>query len=74
MSDKIKLEFEGKNFSFFKDKLSELLVEKIDPIGKKIKDLLKNESYLDKILAEGSNKADNFATKKINKIKNLVGF
>ena len=74
MSDKTKLEFEGKNFSFFKDKLSELLVEKIDPIGKKIKDLLKNESYLDKILAEGSNKAGNFATKKINKIKNLVGF
>ena len=73
-NDKTKIEFEGKNFSFFKDKLSELLVEKIDPIAKKIKDLLKDESYLDKILAEGSNKADNFATKKINKIKNLVGF
>ena len=73
-SDKTKIEFEGKNFSFFKDKLSELLVEKIDPIARKIKDLLKDASYLDKILAEGSNKADNFATKKINKIKNLVGF
>ena len=34
-SDKTKIEFEGKNFSFFKDKLSELLVEKIDPIARK---------------------------------------
>ena len=73
-TDKTKIEFEGKNFSFFKNKLSELLVEKIDPIAKKIKDLLKDESSLDKILAEGSNKADNFASKKVNEIKNLVGF
>jgi len=72
--DKIKLEFEGSNFSFFKNQLSELLVEKIDPIAKKVKDLLKDETYLDKILAEGSNKADIFATKKINTIKDLVGF
>ena len=72
--DKVKEEFQGKNFSIFKDKLSELLVDKIDPIGKRIKDLLKDENYLDKILAKGSQKANNLATKKINKIKTLVGF
>ena len=72
--DKIKSEFEGKNFSIFKDKLSELLVDKIGPIGRRIKDLLKDENYLDKILAKGSQKANNLATKKINEIKTLVGF
>ena len=72
--DKVKEEFQGKNFSIFKDKLSELLVDKIDPIGKRIKDLLKDENYLDKILAKGSQKANNLATKKINEIKTLVGF
>ena len=72
--DKIKSEFEGKNFSIFKDKLSELLADKIDPIGKKIKDLLKDEKYLDKILENGAQKADNLASKKINKIKDLIGF
>ena len=71
---KIKEDFEGKNFSLFKEKLSELLVDKIDPIGKRIKDLLKNESYLDKILEKGCQKANNLATKKINEIKTLVGF
>jgi len=72
--DKIKREFEGKNFSIFKDKLSELLADKIGPIGKKIKDLLKDEKYLDKILENGAQKADNLASKKINKIKDLIGF
>ena len=72
--DKVKSIFEGKNFSSFKDNLSELLVEKIEPIGKKIKDLLKDEKYLDKILNKGAEKADNLATKKVNKMKNLVGF
>ena len=72
--DKVKEEFQGKNFSFFKDKLSELLVDKINPIGERIKDLLKDENYLDKILAKGSQKAKNLATKKIKEIKTLVGF
>ena len=72
--DKVKEKFQGKNFSIFKDKLSELLVDKINPIGKRIKDLLKDENYLDKILAKGSQKANNLATKKIKEIKTLVGF
>ena len=72
--DKIKSEFEVKNFSIFKDKLSELLADKIDPIGKKIKDLLKDDKYLDQILENGAQKANNLASKKINKIKDLMGF
>jgi len=72
--DKIKSEFEGKNFSIFKGKLSELLADKIGPIGKKIKDLLKDEKYLDQILENGAQKADNLTSKKINKIKDLIGF
>ena len=38
--DKILLEMTGKDFSKFKDKLSEVLVETICPIGKKIKELI----------------------------------
>ncbi len=67
-------EFERKNFSDFKEKLSEVLVEKIDPISKEIKKLLDDEEYLDKILLEGSNKADEIASKKIKEIRKLVGF
>ena len=72
--DKVKSKFEGKNFSFFKDDLSDLLVGKIEPIGKEIKALLKDEKYLDEILEKGREKADNLASKKITEMKTLVGF
>ena len=68
------IEFNGKNFSEFKGKLSETLIETIDPISKEIKKLLNDENYLDKILLEGSDKANKIALKKIKEIKDLVGF
>jgi len=67
-------EFDGKNFSEFKEKLSEALTETIEPISKEIKKLLNDEKYLDSILSEGSIKADKIASKKIKEIKELVGF
>ena len=68
------IEFNGKNFSEFKEKLSETLIETIDPISREIKKLLNDENYLDKILIEGSDKADKISSKKIKEIKDLVGF
>ena len=66
--------FSGKNFSDFKEKLSEVLVDKIGPISTEIKKLLKEVNYLDTILSEGSNKANEIASKKIEKTKKLIGF
>ena len=68
------IEFKGKQFSEFKGKLSEALIEKIEPISKEIKKLLNDEKYLDEILLDGSKKADKIASKKIKEIKELVGF
>jgi len=67
-------EFSEKNFSEFKEKLSEALTQTIEPISKEIKKLLNDEKHLDKILLEGSDKADRIASKKIKEIKELVGF
>ncbi|MDA9663723.1 tryptophan--tRNA ligase [Candidatus Pelagibacter sp.] len=67
-------EFKRKNFSEFKEKLSETLIEKIGPISKEIKKLLDNKEYLDSILLKGSEKADKIASKKIKEMKELVGF
>ena len=72
--DQSKKEFDGKNFSDFKEKLSDLLVEKITPISKEIKKLLNDEKDLDRILYDGSQKADKIASKKIKKIKQIIGF
>ena len=67
-------EFKKKNFSEFKEKLSQVLVDKIEPISLEIKKLLNDQSYLDKILLDGADKADLIASKKIKNIKEIVGF
>ena len=67
-------EFSEKNFSEFKENLSQVLVDKLGPISSEIKKLLNEKSYLDKILAEGCAKADEIASKKLKKIHDIVGF
>ncbi len=63
----------GKSFSDLKNLISEILVEQIEPIGKKINKLLKDRDYLDKILLEGSIKANNIADKKVKELKEIIG-
>ena len=67
-------EFEGKNFSDLKNKLSEIIVTKLSPITKEIKKLLSDKNYLDQILENGGAKAHDISSKKVEKIKEIVGF
>ena len=66
--------FSGKNFSEFKEELSDLLIYKILPISEEINKLIKDQEYLDSILLDGVAKASNIASKKIKNIKEIVGF
>ena len=66
--------FAGKNFSEFKESLAAELVSKIEPISKDIKKLLEDKKYLDEILLDGAEKANLIASKKIESIKEIVGF
>ena len=67
-------EFAGKNFSEFKEKLSDVVVNEINPISLKIKELLDDKVFLEKILKDGYEKANEIASKKIKKIHEIVGF
>ena len=67
-------DFKGKNFSIFKDKISDIVVKTISPISKEIKKLNKDISFIDRILKEGSEKADELSSKKIQDIKKKFGF
>ena len=71
--EKVLDEFGGKNFSTFKSKLSESIVEKICPIGKEIKKLLKDESYLTGVLEKGTKRADLIAKTNLKEIYKIVG-
>ena len=72
--DKSVKDFEGKNFSEFKDKLAQVLVEKINPISVEIKKLINDKGFLDQILLDGHKKANSIASDKIKKIHEIIGF
>ena len=73
LEESVKL-FSRKNFSEFKENLSEIIIDKISPIKAEIKKLLSEKEYLDSILSEGCKKADVISSKKMEKIKEIVGF
>ena len=67
-------EFSGKNFSDLKDKLTETIVEKITPISNEINKLQKDSKFIDDVLQEGAQKAEEIASKKVKEIKKIIGF
>jgi len=67
-------EFSGKNFSEFKQKLADLVADKITPISNDIKRLHKDYSYIDKVLKEGAEKAEKISRKKVEEMKEIIGF
>ena len=60
------MSFLEKNFQNLK-KFSTGFVDKLQPVSAEIKKLLSEESFLDKILLDGAEKADKIATNKIKK-------
>ena len=67
-------EFSGKNFSEFKEKLVDVVVEKISPISDEITKLQKDNRYIDSVLKTGGEKANAIASKKIEELKKIMGF
>ena len=71
--EKVLKEFGGKNFSIFKNNLSESIIEKICPIGKEINKLLTDENNLKKILEKGTKRADIIAKNNLKEIYSKIG-
>ena len=66
-------EMSGKEYSFLKTKLAELLINEITPVGKEIKKLLGDRSHLEKILKKGKEKANIIAEENLKNIREKVG-
>ncbi|MDR3408382.1 MAG: tryptophan--tRNA ligase, partial [Methylovirgula sp.] len=64
----------GANFSTFKAALVDLLVAKLAPIGAEMSRLAKEESYIDAVLADGSERARAIAAETVKADKHIVGF
>ncbi len=73
LKDTIK-EYSNKNFSGFKNKLAEIVVEKISPISSEIRKLENDPKFIDQVLSTGAEKADKIAKKKVEELKKIIGF
>ena len=71
--EKVFNEMAGKEYSFLKTKLAEILIGEITPVGKEIKKLLNDKSYLKGILKKGSEKANIKAEENLKKVRDIVG-
>ena len=66
-------EMAGKNFEQFKKLLTEIVLEKVEPISKKINELLDNVDYLKRILNTGKEKANQIALNNLKEVKKIIG-
>ncbi len=71
--EKVLIEMSGKEYSFVKNKLADLLVSEICPVGKKINKLMNDKSYLLEILRKGTEKARIKAEENLKNIREKVG-
>ena len=67
-------DFSGKDFSYFKKELSEVIIDIICPIGKEMTKMNNDRKYLQEILKKGSEKASIKAEENLKKIREIVGF
>ena len=71
--EKVLKEMAGKEYSYIKGKLADLLVSEISPVGKEVIKLMNDKAYLVKILKKGTEKASIKAEENLKNIRDKVG-
>ncbi|RJQ14223.1 tryptophan--tRNA ligase [Candidatus Parcubacteria bacterium] len=69
----IEQKFKGKGYASFKTALADLIIEKLQPLQEKQKQLLKNKEKLVSILNAGTKKARLIAQKTLKEVKRKIG-
>ncbi len=71
--DEIEKDYEGKGYGIFKQDVAEAICSALGPIQEKIKQYMKDKSYLESVYKEGAEKASYIANKTLNKMKKKIG-
>ena len=72
--DQIEAEFAGRGYGDFKKTVGEAVIEMLRPIREEATRLLADKAYLQKVCAEGAEKASYVAEKTLRKVYKKVGF
>jgi tryptophanyl-tRNA synthetase len=67
-------EFGGRQFSDFKPALADLAVEKLAPIAGEMRRISADPAYVDKVLADGGDRARALAEPTMKMVRQIVGF
>lgn len=72
--DEVLAGFAGQGFGAFKPKLAELAIEKLSPITGEMARLMDDPAEIDRILADGAERANALAQPVLAQVKKIVGF
>ena len=67
-------QFSGKEISFFKSELKDIVISLVEPIASNINKIKSDKSYLKTTLKDGAMKAAERARKTIDDVNKLMGF
>lgn len=67
-------EFANAGYGTFKKAVGEAVVANLEPIQQKVKELEKNQDYIDSVIKEGAEKASRLAQKTLQKVQKKIGF
>jgi len=70
----VEMKYEGAGYAQFKSDVAEAIVSELEPIQKKVKELLADKNYLETIYKNGADKANYVATKTLRKMQKKIGF
>ena len=67
-------EFANTGYGTFKKAVGEAVVANLEPIQKKVKELEKNQDYVNDVIKQGAEKASMLAQKTLRKVQKKIGF
>ncbi|WP_027625802.1 tryptophan--tRNA ligase [Clostridium lundense] len=73
-AEEIEREYDGIGYAKFKSDVAEAIISEIEPVQKKVKELLENKDYLESIYKNGADKANYIAGKMLSKMQRKIGF
>jgi tryptophanyl-tRNA synthetase len=72
--DKVIQEYQGQGFSTFKKALADLAVVRLGPVGNEMKRLTTESGEIDKVLADGAERATQLSRPIVAEVREIMGF
>ena len=73
-NEQIEVEFEGKGYGDFKQRVAEAVIEELRPVQERFSQLISDKEYLEQCYTEGAQQALSISIRTLNKVMKKIGF